>query len=269
MTEKISPQKERQIRHQLEGIKQEIGFSLTTGSALRWWEAFERENIARPGLILKLAEELRDRRATISEFFLAYVYSDTDNIYNNLLFFDLARARFPRPHRLSADEFLALPGGIFPAEDRPYSRRIPSFVTNEWRDRLGAESVALLASENCRRSEDELLSVVHAAELKAGLREASPAASALWLDFRAEVWRRSVNDNHRLVLLDMLRHLSYRSITLGEIGNAYMATEFNWWGDICRYIERLRYEVGRKPLISQDFFGPDGTPVRFESIELH
>lgn len=262
-------ERERLIRTQLENLKQEIGYSDTNGAALRWWDTFEKENAERPALILRLAEELRTRRTTISEFFVAYVYSDTDNIYNNLLFFDLARAHYPHVKRLTAHHFLSIPGGIFPPEERPYARRIPSYVTNQWREQLGRESLSLLMAENSQRTDDQLLSVVHAAELHAGLQQASPAASALWLDFRAEVWRRSAIDNHRLVLLDMLRHINYRSITINEIGSAYMATKLNWWGQVCRHIERLRFELGKKLLTHEDFFSVNGTPHQFESVELH
>ena len=48
--------------------------------AKTWWQAFEQENKHRPALILRLIEELAARNASMSQFFLAYVYSNTDNI---------------------------------------------------------------------------------------------------------------------------------------------------------------------------------------------
>jgi hypothetical protein len=54
---------------------------------------FEVENKARKGLVLRLIEELRARKANITEFFLAYVYSNTDNIQANLHFLDYSRLK--------------------------------------------------------------------------------------------------------------------------------------------------------------------------------
>jgi hypothetical protein len=46
-----------------------------------------------PALVFRLAEELRNRKATIAEFFLAYVYSNTDNIQANLHYLDYTRLK--------------------------------------------------------------------------------------------------------------------------------------------------------------------------------
>ena len=64
-----------------------------SSSAEKWWTAFEKENVPRIPLVIRLAEELRNRRATITEFFLAYVYSNCDNIQANLLFLDYTRLK--------------------------------------------------------------------------------------------------------------------------------------------------------------------------------
>jgi hypothetical protein len=78
----------------IERMKSEsLGWKETSGSAREWWEGFEAENRHRPGLIHRLAEELRVRKATIGEFFLAYVYSNTDNIQANLYYLDYKRLR--------------------------------------------------------------------------------------------------------------------------------------------------------------------------------
>ncbi|MFN9294723.1 MAG: hypothetical protein ACK6EB_42150, partial [Planctomyces sp.] len=61
-------------------IKAELGWNETTGSARKWWETFEAENANRLSLALRLSEELRVRQAPITEFFLAFVDSNTDNI---------------------------------------------------------------------------------------------------------------------------------------------------------------------------------------------
>ena len=51
------------------------------------------ENKNRLTLVLRLAEELANRKATITEFYLAYLYSGTDNIQANLCFLDYTRLK--------------------------------------------------------------------------------------------------------------------------------------------------------------------------------
>lgn len=69
-----------------------LDWDQTVGSAKAWWSAFETENAHRPALVRLLCEILAgqtttykiDPPATITEFFLAYVYSNTENIQANL-----------------------------------------------------------------------------------------------------------------------------------------------------------------------------------------
>jgi hypothetical protein len=82
-----------QIIQKLEEVKKTLDWDNTTGSARKWWEAFESENKTRMPLVLRLAEELQVRKATITEFFLAYVYSNTDNIQANLSYLDYTRLK--------------------------------------------------------------------------------------------------------------------------------------------------------------------------------
>ncbi len=78
----------------LEEIKiNHLDWKNTAGSARKWWEGFQEENKHRPALIFRLTEELRNRQATIAEFFLAYVYSNTDNIQANLHYLDYKRLK--------------------------------------------------------------------------------------------------------------------------------------------------------------------------------
>lgn len=84
---------EEQINKKNEEVKSRLEWDKTTGSARKWWLAFENENKHRPALILRLAEELDIRKATITEFFLAYVYSNTDNIQANLNYLDYTRLK--------------------------------------------------------------------------------------------------------------------------------------------------------------------------------
>lgn len=86
---------DEQIADLLIKTKAQIGWNDTTGSARRWWEAFENENASRNNLVLRLAEEIKLLGATITEFFLAYVYSNTDNIQANLHYLQFSRIRRP------------------------------------------------------------------------------------------------------------------------------------------------------------------------------
>lgn len=84
---------EEQVLAKLDETKKKLDWENTTGSARKWWEAFENENKHRNALVLRLAEELANRKATITEFFLAYVYSNTDNIQANLSYLDYTRLK--------------------------------------------------------------------------------------------------------------------------------------------------------------------------------
>jgi type IV secretory pathway TraG/TraD family ATPase VirD4 len=84
---------EAQVGAKLEEVKKTLDWDNTTGSARKWWEAFENENKTRMPLVLRLAEELQVRKATITEFSLAYVYSNTDNIQANLSYLDYTRLK--------------------------------------------------------------------------------------------------------------------------------------------------------------------------------
>lgn len=84
---------DEQIVQKLDETKKKLDWENTTGSAKKWWEAFENENKHRVALVLRLAEELANRKATITEFFLAYVYSNTDNIQANLSYLDYTRLK--------------------------------------------------------------------------------------------------------------------------------------------------------------------------------
>lgn len=77
-----------EIENRLCRVKQQVEFQETTGNAKTWWTAFENENLNRVNLVLRLTEELSKRRKTITEFFLAYVYSNTENIQSNLHYMD-------------------------------------------------------------------------------------------------------------------------------------------------------------------------------------
>lgn len=85
---------EEKIWNRVESLKRKsLGWEETKGSARKWWQTFEEENRHRPPLVLRLVEELANRKATISEFFLSFVYSNTDNVQANLHYLDYSRLK--------------------------------------------------------------------------------------------------------------------------------------------------------------------------------
>lgn len=84
---------EDKVRDLLETTKKQLDLKGANESAQKWWLAFESENAHRLALVLRLAEELKNRKASIQELFLAYVYSNTDNIQANLCYLDYTRLK--------------------------------------------------------------------------------------------------------------------------------------------------------------------------------
>lgn len=100
-----------QVEQKLAEVKKNLDWDNTTGSARKWWEAFENENKTRTALVLRLAEELQNRNATITEFFLAYVYSNTDNIQANLSYLDYTRLKKEEEKKKKEAASKAVAGG--------------------------------------------------------------------------------------------------------------------------------------------------------------
>jgi hypothetical protein len=99
-----------QMKYAIDKVKNEyLDMKGTTTSARTWWEAFERQNAGCPALIYRLMEELRNRRTTISAFFMAFVYANTDNIQAVLHYLDytmLKRQHEKEPETKSESEDL-------------------------------------------------------------------------------------------------------------------------------------------------------------------
>jgi hypothetical protein len=81
------------IRARVKEVKKRLDWASTTASAQAWWQAFEQENQHRLALVLRPTEELANRNATITEFFLAYCHANTDNIQAVLSYLDYTRLR--------------------------------------------------------------------------------------------------------------------------------------------------------------------------------
>lgn len=74
-------------------LRARCGWEQTTGSARKWWTDFEGESKTNPRVVIRVLEELVKRKATITEFFLAFVYSQTANIQANLHYLDYTRLK--------------------------------------------------------------------------------------------------------------------------------------------------------------------------------
>ncbi len=82
------------VRKLLEEVKTEhIDWKGATNSAKKWWAAFEHENANQLQLVLRTAEELKIRKATLDEFFLACIYSNCDNILATLHYLDYRKLK--------------------------------------------------------------------------------------------------------------------------------------------------------------------------------
>lgn len=83
-----------QVREAIERAKREqLAWDDTLGSARTWWTAFETENGRHPARVYRLVEELKNRKATITEFFLAFVHSGTDELPGVLHYLDYIRIK--------------------------------------------------------------------------------------------------------------------------------------------------------------------------------
>ena len=69
-----------EAKEKLEEIKTKLGWEETTGVAREWWEAFEAQNQTNIPTILGLCNELDELGASITDFFLAYVNSNSQSI---------------------------------------------------------------------------------------------------------------------------------------------------------------------------------------------
>lgn len=83
-----------QCRAEIERLKRdELDWQGASSTTQKWWGTFETENRERPALVLRVCLELVQRKATLQEFFLAYVYSNTDNIQANLHYLEYVRLK--------------------------------------------------------------------------------------------------------------------------------------------------------------------------------
>ena len=82
------------IREHIESLKvATLDLPNSSEGAAKWWNEFEKDNSQRPSLVVRLLEELQKREVTLNEFYLACIYSNTDNLQANLHYLDYFRLK--------------------------------------------------------------------------------------------------------------------------------------------------------------------------------
>ena len=81
------------MQARLTAVYKEIGIGTATGAPLRWWFGLVDDDNIRLADVLRLAEELLSRKATIREFYRACVHSRTRDLRANLHYFDYKRLK--------------------------------------------------------------------------------------------------------------------------------------------------------------------------------
>ena len=84
---------EEQYAEKIASMRSKLNYNGASPAAKAWWTTFEYENKTRPGLIVKLQEELASRDATVEEFFQAYRQSESETIMANIHFLHYLRLK--------------------------------------------------------------------------------------------------------------------------------------------------------------------------------
>ncbi|MBK8233780.1 MAG: AAA family ATPase [Candidatus Eisenbacteria bacterium] len=84
----ISEQSRAKIREQVEALKPRIAWSEADLEVRGWWREFERNHAKNPGVVLRVMEQLRKRKATLSKFYQACRHARTENIQAALHYLD-------------------------------------------------------------------------------------------------------------------------------------------------------------------------------------
>ncbi len=82
-----------QIQGKINKLRPQLLWDSTTDAALKWWIAFEEDNQHQRSVVLRLFEELVARKATATEFFLAFSYANTESISAVLCYLDFTRLK--------------------------------------------------------------------------------------------------------------------------------------------------------------------------------
>lgn len=96
-----------EIWEQIQFAKGQTGFARAGVGAKSWWTQFERDHRSRGQVVLRVAEELKRRKASIQEFYDAFVAADSVDIQAVLHYLDYARSKRTREARTADDHVLS------------------------------------------------------------------------------------------------------------------------------------------------------------------
>jgi hypothetical protein len=102
---------EAQIRERLQELRPLLGYAAARCSAKMLWQNFEALNQHRLRLVLRVAEELLNRSASIDEFFLSHKESGSENLQAILHYLDFRRLRQKEQEEKRSQKF-SRPGNV-------------------------------------------------------------------------------------------------------------------------------------------------------------
>jgi hypothetical protein len=226
---------QEQILARLEDVKWVLDWANTVGSAKKWWKAFENENTHRLHLVLRLAEELADRKGTITEFFLAYVYSNTDNIQANLHYLDYTRLKKLEEKQKKQAATVVL-NRLHAEADAPQAGTLLADRWEGWNPDLSVSGF----SNTTGWSDNRIRSMLE--EMKAHLNWVNTTGGA-------RAWWEALEDGTRERLhfvLRLAKELAVRKATITEFFQAYVYSNTDNIQAILHYLDYTRFKKGEE-----------------------
>jgi ATP-dependent Clp protease ATP-binding subunit ClpX len=107
----------QQIRDKISSVRDQLGYKDAHKSARKWWDLFEIQNSSQERLVLRFAEELASRKATIGEFYESYLRCKSDNLAASLHFYDYERVKKMDESRKKDDGHDSSPDSISDNDD--------------------------------------------------------------------------------------------------------------------------------------------------------
>ena len=91
---------------QIEDLKRRTAFTDASHLAQEWWSDFESQHSSEPGILIQFLQELTERGATISDFWLTVTFSYEDNVKSNLDYLDHTMKTVGEKRPLEHTDFL-------------------------------------------------------------------------------------------------------------------------------------------------------------------
>lgn len=208
-----------QLSEKINRLRTELSYYYPTDhdSARQWWDLFEKANAHEPRAILDLMEKLAERKATIQEFYFAYVASKADNVDAVLRYLDSTSAI----NNLRTDDLmkeLAKRNATFEDFRRAYVKS-------------KADNV-----DAALRYLDSMSDTI--GDLRTGLgypNLAKDDAARKWWDLFEEQ-----NAGRRFEVLDLMEELTKRKATIEDFFIAYVNSDTQNVDDILRHLDSTR-----------------------------